>query len=144
MKSLKGLIVLAFVAIFALTACQPQVVTETVVQTQVVEVVKEVEAEDTSVQIGYAAPALYGGQKMIEDAFAQAVNKMGWSIITTNADADPQKQNDDIDYMLAWVRMRWQQFRKTAQVFARLLKKPMQLVSPSSLLTAHRLDAKLQ
>lgn len=101
MKSLKGLMVLALVAIFALTACQPQVVTETVVQTQVVEVVKEVEAEDTSVQIGYAAPALYGGQKMIEDAFAQAVNKMGWSIITTNADADPQKQNDDIDYMLS-------------------------------------------
>jgi len=101
MKSLKGLMVLALVAIFALTACQPQVVTETVVQTQVVEVVKEVEAEDTSITVGYAAPALYGGQKMIEDAFAQALNEKGWAILTTNADADPQKQNDDIDYLLS-------------------------------------------
>jgi ABC-type sugar transport system substrate-binding protein len=99
MKSLKIWLVLVMVAVLALTACQPEVVTETVVQTQVVEV--EVPAEDASVQIGYAAPALYGGQKMIEDAFAQAVNKMGWAIITTNADADPQKQNDDIDYLLS-------------------------------------------
>ena len=99
MKSLKFLLVLLMVAVFTLTACQPQVVTETVVETKIVEV--EVEAKDTSIQIGYAAPALYGGQKMIEDAFALALNKNGWAIITTNADADPQKQNDDIDYLLA-------------------------------------------
>ncbi|MDP2965071.1 MAG: sugar ABC transporter substrate-binding protein [Pelolinea sp.] len=99
MKSLKFLLGLVMVAAFALTACQPEVVTKTEIQTQIVEV--EVAAKDTTVQIGYAAPALYGGQKMIEDAFAQAVNKMGWSIITTNANADPQKQNDDIDYMLS-------------------------------------------
>ncbi len=97
MKSLKFLLGLVMVAVFTLTACQPQVVTETVVETRVVEV----EVEDTSIQIGYAAPALYGGQKMIEDAFALALNKNGWAIITTNADADPQKQNDDIDYLLA-------------------------------------------
>jgi len=97
MKSVKFFMVLVAVAAISLTACQPQVVTETVVQTQVVEV----EKESATKTIGYAAPALYGGQKMIEDAFALQLNEKGWSIITTNANADPQKQNDDIDYLLS-------------------------------------------
>jgi len=97
MKSVKFLMIMVAVAAIALTACQPQIVRETVVETQIVEVA----AEDAAITIGYAAPALYGGQKMIEDAFALALNKNGWAIITTNADADPQKQNDDIDYLLA-------------------------------------------
>jgi len=97
MKSVKFLMIMVSVAAITLTACQPQVVTETVVETKIVEVA----AEDAAITIGYAAPALYGGQKMIEDAFALALNKNGWAIITTNADADPQKQNDDIDYLLA-------------------------------------------
>jgi len=99
MKSTKLLFVLALVAALGLTACQPEAVTETVVETKIVE--KVVEAEDTSIQIGYAAPALYGGQKMIEDAFSMACNERGWAVITTNADADPQKQNNDIDYLIS-------------------------------------------
>ena len=99
MKYIKFLFIFGIVAALGLTACQPEVITETVVEEKIVEV--EVEAEDTGIQIGYAAPALYGGQKMIEDAFAMACNERGWAVITTNADADPQKQNDDIDYMLS-------------------------------------------
>ena len=95
MKSAKLLFVLVAVAAMGLAACQPQVIRETVVETQVVEVAAE------GITIGYAAPALYGGQKMIQDAFAQTLNERGWAIITTNADADPQKQNDDIDYLLS-------------------------------------------
>jgi ABC-type sugar transport system substrate-binding protein len=97
MKSLKLVFVFGLVAMLGLTACAPEVVTETVVETQVVEVA----AEDTSIQIGFAAPALYGGQKMIEDAFAMGCNEKGWAVITTNADGDPQKQNDDIDYLIS-------------------------------------------
>ena len=99
MKSVQVLFIFGIVAALGLVACQPEVVTETVVEEKIVEV--EVAAEDASIQIGYAAPALYGGQKMIEDAFAMACNERGWAVITTNADADPQKQNDDIDYMLS-------------------------------------------
>lgn len=97
MKTTKLLIASVILVALTLTACQPEVVTETVVET----VVQEVAAEDLTKTIGYAAPALYGGQKMIEDAFALACNERGWAIITTNADADPQKQNDDIDYLIS-------------------------------------------
>lgn len=95
MKSVKLVFAIGLVALMGLTACQPQVVTETVVETV------EVEKEDTSTTVGFAAPALYGGQKEIEDAFSKGANERGWAIITTNANSDPQKQNDDIDYLIS-------------------------------------------
>ncbi len=99
MKSMKFLMMVVVIAAIALTACQPQVVTQKVVETQVVQV--EVPAEKLTKTIGFAAPALYGGQMLFEDAFALKCNEMGWPVITTNANADPQKQNDDIDYLLS-------------------------------------------
>ena len=104
MKSVKVLFIFGIVAALGLVACQPEVVTETVVEEKIVEV--EVAAEDASIQIGYAAPALYGGQKMIEDAFAMACNERGWAVITTNADADPQKQTMTLTICFHWAWMR--------------------------------------
>lgn len=101
MKALRYILVLGVVALLGLTACQAEEVSEVEPPVEDVADVEADEAEDTSVTIGFAAPALYGGQKMIEDAFALACNERGWAIITTNADSDPQKQNDDIDYLLS-------------------------------------------
>jgi ABC-type sugar transport system substrate-binding protein len=116
MKAARFLFAVALVAIFVLSACAPEVITEKVIETQIVEVVKtevvektvietqivEVEVEkEGSLTMGYAAPALYGGQKMIEDNFGLYANAKGWGILTTNANADPQKQNNDIDYLLS-------------------------------------------
>jgi ABC-type sugar transport system substrate-binding protein len=116
MKATKVLFTLVFIMGLLLTACQPQIVEKTVIETQVVEVEKKVietvEVEKTiietvevekegAVTMGFAAPALYGGQKVIEDNFGLYANDKGWAMITTNANADPQKQNNDIDYLIS-------------------------------------------
>lgn len=53
------------------------------------------------VTIGYAAPALVGGQLDIQNSLVVAARKLGWAVITTNANGDPQTQNDDIDYFIS-------------------------------------------
>ena len=120
MKRRKLFAVLAVLAMVALSACQPAPTPETVVQTVVVketevvkeevevevevtkevEVVKEVEAE-TAFTIGYAAPSLVGGQVDIQEGVVRQAQAKGWQVITTNANGDPQQQNDDIDYFIS-------------------------------------------
>jgi len=53
------------------------------------------------VMIGYAAPGLYGGQLFIQTSLVDNAKTMGWGVITTNANSDPQKQNNDIDYLIS-------------------------------------------
>ncbi len=58
-------------------------------------------AEKKGVTIGYAAPALYGGQLFIQQSLMDNAQAKGWAVVTTNANADPQKQNNDIDYLIS-------------------------------------------
>jgi ABC-type sugar transport system substrate-binding protein len=115
MKLRKVFAILAVLAIVALTACQPaapETIVETVVvkETEVVkeevqvEVTKEVEVEveaETPFTIGYAAPSLVGGQVDIQEGVVRQAQAKGWQVITTNANGDPQQQNDDIDYFIS-------------------------------------------
>ncbi len=68
--------------------------------TQEVEVIKEVEAKGP-ITIGYAAPSLVGGQIDIQEGLVRQAEAKGWQAITTNANGDPQRQNDDIDYFIS-------------------------------------------
>lgn len=54
-----------------------------------------------AITIGYAAPALYGGQLFIQTSLVDNAQAKGWGVVTTNANADPQKQNNDIDYLIS-------------------------------------------
>jgi len=65
-----------------------------------VEVEKEVEAAGP-VTIGYAAPSLGGGQVDIQEGVVRQAEAKGWQVITTNANGDAQRQNDDIDYFIS-------------------------------------------
>ena len=46
-------------------------------------------AEKKGVTIGYAAPALYGGQLFIQQSLMDNAQAKGWGVVTTNANADP-------------------------------------------------------
>jgi hypothetical protein len=109
MKKLVLIILAALMAMIALAGCQPETIVETVVVTEVVEVegeqvvvteIVEVEAEGP-VTLGYAAPSLVGGQLDIQNYLTTAAEEKGWQVITTNANGDPQAQNDDIDYFIS-------------------------------------------
>jgi ABC-type sugar transport system substrate-binding protein len=65
-----------------------------------VEVEKEVEAAGP-ITIGYAAPSLVGGQVDIQEGVVRQAEAKGWQVITTNANGDAQRQNDDIDYFIS-------------------------------------------
>jgi len=99
MKKIKILAVLSIIAMLAISACaaEPEVITETVVETQIVEV----EAEDGAVTIGYAAPGLVGGQINIQETLYRYAQDKGWAVVVTNCNGDAQKQNDDIDYLIS-------------------------------------------
>jgi len=51
--------------------------------------------------IGYAAPGLYGGQLYIQTSLVDNAQAQGWGVVTMNANSDPQKQNNDIDYLIS-------------------------------------------
>ncbi len=96
MKYVKLLCILGIVAALGLTACQPEVITETVVEEKIVEVEKE-----GAVTIGYAAPGLVGGQINIQETLYRMAQEKGWAVVVTNCNGDAQKQNDDVDYMIS-------------------------------------------
>jgi len=54
-----------------------------------------------SVIIGYAAPGLEGGQLYIQTSLVNNAQAKKWAVVTTNANDDPQKQNNDIDYLIS-------------------------------------------
>jgi simple sugar transport system substrate-binding protein len=78
---------------------EKEVEVETIVTVEV-EVEKEVEAAGP-VTIGYAAPSLVGGQVDIQEGVVRQAEAKGWQVITTNANSDAQRQNDDIDYFIS-------------------------------------------
>lgn len=51
--------------------------------------------------IGYGAPELTGGQPDIQRSLVKHAEALGWKVATTNANADAQKQNDQIDSFIA-------------------------------------------
>lgn len=92
MKRICLFIALVVVSALILSACAQQPAAP--VATESVE-------KERPVTIGYAAPALYGGQLYIQQSLVDNAQKKGWAVITTNANADPQKQNNDIDYLIS-------------------------------------------
>jgi ABC-type sugar transport system substrate-binding protein len=76
---------------------EKEVEVETIVT---VEVEKEVEAAGPFT-IGYAAPSLAGGQIDIQEGLVRQAEAKGWQTVTSNANGDPQRQNDDIDYFIS-------------------------------------------
>lgn len=116
MKKISTIVVLVFLLGLVLGACAPQpaaapqTVEKTVVvkETQIVETTKLVEStkiveveKQGPVTIGFAAPGLYGGQLYIQQSLVNFAQEKGWAVITTNANSDPQKQNNDIDYLIS-------------------------------------------
>jgi len=91
-----GLVYVVLLMGILISACQPQVVTETLVETQIVEVEKE-----GALTIGYAAPGLMGGQASIQSGLVDNAKVKGWAVVTTNANGDPQKQLNDVEYMVS-------------------------------------------
>jgi ABC-type sugar transport system substrate-binding protein len=74
----------------------PQVIERTVVVTA-----PSVSGEKRVVTIGYGAPELYGGQLTIQQGLVDHAKELGWAVITTNANGDAQKQNDQVDYFIS-------------------------------------------
>ncbi len=100
MKNILKIFSIAMLLTLLVTACAPAAAptTETikVVETQIVEVEKM-----GPVTIGYAAPALIGGQLDIQTGLVDAAQAKGWQVVTANANGDAQKQNNDIDYFIS-------------------------------------------
>ncbi len=107
------LVVLVVFALLAMaTACAAPATPEVVEKVVTVEVEKEVEVEkvvtveveveaESPITIGYAAPSLVGGQVDIQEGVSRQAEAKGWQVITTNANGDAQRQNDDIDYFIS-------------------------------------------
>ena len=89
--------VIAVVAMLAV-ACQPQVVTETVVETQIVE--KMVEG-DKAITIGYGAPELSGGQGQIMNSLVTYAEEKNWAVVTTNANFSAETQANQMEYFIS-------------------------------------------
>lgn len=53
------------------------------------------------VTIGFSSPSLIGGQLDIQNSLVSPAQKMGWEVITTNANGDPAKQLSDIQYFIS-------------------------------------------
>lgn len=99
---MKKNLVFSIIAILAMMivscAPAPEVVTETVVETQIVEV--EVEKEGV-VTIGYGAPELSGGQGQIMNGLVSNAERMGWAVVTTNANFSAEDQASQMEYFIS-------------------------------------------
>ncbi len=60
-------------------------------------------AQGTSkrITVGFASPSLIGGQLDIQNSLVQPAEKMGWQVVTTNANGDAAKQLSDIQYFIS-------------------------------------------
>jgi ribose transport system substrate-binding protein len=58
-------------------------------------------AKQPAILIGFAAPGLEGGQLYIQTSLVNNAQGKKWAVVTTNANDDPQKQNNDIDYLIS-------------------------------------------
>jgi len=97
---MKKSIIFSVIAVIAMlaVACQPQVVTEKVVETQIVE--KMVEGEK-NVTIGYGAPELSGGQGQIMNGLVSHAEEKNWAVVTTNANFSAETQANQMDYFMS-------------------------------------------
>ena len=97
---MKKSFVFSIIAILALliVACQPEVITETVVEEKIVEV--EVEAEGV-VTIGYGAPELSGGQGQIMNGLVTHSEAKNWAVVTTNANFSAEDQASQMEYFIS-------------------------------------------
>ncbi|MCL4559477.1 MAG: sugar ABC transporter substrate-binding protein [Chloroflexi bacterium] len=109
MKTRAALVLILLVASFVLGACAAPATPQVVVQTQIVEkpVQSTVIVQQTAVPakhtvtIGFAAPGLVGGQINIQETILRYAQDKGWQVVVTNSNGDAQKQNDDIDQLIA-------------------------------------------
>jgi ABC-type sugar transport system substrate-binding protein len=53
------------------------------------------------VLVGFSAPGLVGGQERLVNMINEAVTAKGWTLVVTNSGGNPQKQNEDIDSLIA-------------------------------------------
>jgi len=53
------------------------------------------------VKIGYGAPLLASGQAEIMQGLIKKAEQKGWTVITTNADSDSERQANQIDYFMS-------------------------------------------
>lgn len=107
----KALSILSVLLVFAvlITACAPAVAptpeTKIVEKTVVVEVTKEVvqtaEPVKSTVNIGYGAPELTGGQGVIMNGMVNGAKSKGWAVMTTNANFDAAQQANQVDYFIS-------------------------------------------
>lgn len=102
----KTLSIFSVMVVFAIliTACAPAAAPtpETVVveKTVVVEVTKEVAQPASTINLGYGAPALDGGQVVIMSGMVNGAQSKGWSVMTTNANSDAAQQANQVDYFI--------------------------------------------
>ena len=57
--------------------------------------------KDDTILIGYSAPSLVGGQERLVNMIMDSVKSRGWQMVVTTSGGNPQKQNDDIDYLIS-------------------------------------------
>jgi ABC-type sugar transport system substrate-binding protein len=98
-------IVLTVIVAFVLVSCAPKVqptVTSEETKAEVTETTAETTAEaKKEITIGYAAPWLPDvGQVTIMQGLIDGAMKLGWKVITTDANGDVQKQINDIDNLI--------------------------------------------
>jgi ABC-type sugar transport system substrate-binding protein len=110
MKTRILLVLVVFSLLLVAAQCGAPATPEVVEKIVTVEVEKEVEKvvtveveveADSPITIGYAAPSLVGGQVDIQEGVSRQAEAKGWQVITTNANGDAQRQNDDIDYFIS-------------------------------------------
>jgi ABC-type sugar transport system substrate-binding protein len=73
---------------------------ETVAETTAAEKIVEEAKKEGAYVIGYAAPALYGGQTMIQEGMVIGCEQNGMAIVTINSYDDAKKQVEAYDYFI--------------------------------------------
>ena len=53
------------------------------------------------VTVGFSSPSLIGGQLDIQNSLVDPAQKLGWEVVTTNANGDAAKQLSDIQYFIS-------------------------------------------
>jgi len=53
------------------------------------------------IMVGFSSPSLIGGQLDIQNSLVDPAQKLGWEVVTTNANGDPAKQLSDIQYFIS-------------------------------------------
>jgi ABC-type sugar transport system substrate-binding protein len=79
----------------------PQIIKETVVVQQTVEVAAPTKASSGQALIGYAGPSLTGGQGAIMAGMVDGAKAQGWQVVTTSANEDAPTQANQINSFIS-------------------------------------------